>query len=221
MGSSAIINSTTLLLGDKNYDGVATSGQTFLIYLVNNEPLRIFNASWGDFAMVGSTLSANQVMLGVNNLTYASDWLVSVIVDGTTVGYLSYANVSTNGAIAGLNYTSYAYYYFDYSRNSGWPGPYKTSTPIPYGGVTLASLESLAGVGTSDYNMTLDTADGFGNSYSYAKVNIDSNFTTVIENSSYQNVCMDPLADQPLLAVTSDLVRLLHLLLTIKDLLCP
>ena len=66
-------------------------------------------------------------MLGVNNLTYASDWLVSVIVDGTTVGYLSYANVSTNGAIAGLNYTSYAYYYFDYSRNSGWPGPYNTS----------------------------------------------------------------------------------------------
>ena len=82
--------------------------------------------------------------------------------------------------------------------------PIILATPIPYGGVTLASLESLAGVGTSDYNMTLDTADGFGNSYSYAKVNINSNFTTVIENSSYQNVCMDPLANQPVLAVTSE-----------------
>ncbi len=51
--------------------------------------------------------------------------------------------------------------------------------------------------------MTLDTADGYGNSYSYSSVNINSNFTTIIENASLANVTMDPMADQPLLATTS------------------
>ena len=204
MGNTTVINSTTLLLGDKNYDGVATTGQTFIIYLVNNEPLRTYNASWGDFAIVGSSLASNQVLLSLTTLTYTNDWLVPIIVNGLTECYLSWSNVSTAGAIGGLNYTSYAYYYFDYSRNSGWPGPYNTSTPITNGGVTLASLANLAGVGTTtSYNMTLDTADGYGNSYSYSSVNINSNFTTIIENASLANVTMDPMADQPLLATTS------------------
>ena len=137
MGNTAVINSTPLLLGDKNYDGVATTGQTFIIYLVNNKPLRTYNASWGHFAIVGSSLASNQVLLSLTTLTYTNDWLVPIIVNGLTECYLSWSNVSTAGAIGGLNYTSYAYYYFDYSRNSGWPGPYNTSTPITNGEVTL------------------------------------------------------------------------------------
>lgn len=175
-GSKQIINASQFILGDSNYQSSAVGDTSMIVYRVNGTLLKSLNAKFGDFALIGTTLTTNQKLFDINTLTYISDWMVAVKVNDEIKSYISAKNISS---LSNGNYTSYTYGYNDTYSGKSWDNTTVNS------GTSIANLTTIAGLTTQNYNVSFISADGWGTSWKYTKSQMENGVTgKKIENNT-------------------------------------
>jgi hypothetical protein len=175
-GSKQVINASQFILGDTNYQSSAVGDTSMIVYRVNGTLLKELNSKFGDFALIGTTLTTDQKLFDVNTLTYVSDWMVAVKVNNEIKSYISAKNISS---LSNGNYTSYTYGYNDTYTGKSWDNTTVNS------GVTITNLTTIAGLTTENYNVSFISCDGWGSTWKYSKTNMETgNFNKKIENNT-------------------------------------
>jgi len=169
-GYSKQVNITQLLLADSNFIKYPdTENETMVIIAWNNQWLKNYDDSYGDFYLWGENLASSQKIKNVTSLSYDDPWTVEFTINGTTQTTLSSINATT--PVTG-NYTSYDWGYFDANAGYGWDERECT-------GFTVESLLQHTSIGEQNYTLSFISYDGYGANKQYTKEQLEQGFTGI------------------------------------------
>jgi len=193
------VSASDFMLGDSNYNSKAVGTPSMLVYKVNGILLAEYNASLGDYLLLGDKIGASKRVNDVRTLTYLTNWELKVKVNNVLNFTIGPNNVTTLG-----NQTSYNWDYKDYSSGKEWYSD-------PAKGFTLDSLAKIA-VGDANYNLSGVAIDGYGSKFVFTKAQLSTTgFSMSIQDASGATVTADWGGRQALLCYSINGTNIAHL----------